>query len=254
MTFTDPSPDEVAIGKYYISDKYISHTGGKKTLIDRVYTIARSVALGNKRRLIQKISNGKSILDYGCGTGEFLREMQENNWQVDGVEPSDIANAKAQENTKGKICKNLSELDKRKFDVITLWHVLEHLHDLNGSIKNLHDLLNDSGTIFIAVPNLQSYDATHYQSFWAGYDVPRHLWHFNKDNMNQLLSKNGLKLINTLPMKMDSFYVSLLSEGYKNPNQSEIINLLKATIRGFRSNLKGRKNMNYSSLIYIAKK
>lgn len=254
FTFTDPKPDELVIGKYYLSDKYISHTGGSKSLIDSIYVFARSIALKQKRKILEKNANGKFILDFGCGTGAFLNEMQTHGWKSVGVEPSAHANEKAQQITKSKIYKSITELEESNLDAITLWHVLEHLHDLNGTLKKFHGLLKESGTIFIAVPNLKSHDAKFYKSFWAAYDVPRHLWHFSQDNMKMLLSNHGFKLVDILPMKMDSFYVSLLSESYQNPNQSKPINLLKALIRGLISNLKARKNKNYSSLIYIAKR
>lgn len=254
FVLTDPKPDEQTIEKYYQSDKYISHTGGKKNLFDAVYVLARKIALGNKRRSIAKYSNGKTILDFGCGTGEFLREMKSHYWQVAGVEPVKLANDKASTATRSKIYQSLTEVNETSFDVITLWHVLEHLHDVNGSLQKFHSLLSESGTIFVAVPNFQSHDAQHYKSVWAAYDVPRHLWHFNKNNMKQILEKNGFKLVDILPMKMDSFYVSILSEAYKNPSQPKLVGLVNAVIRGALSNLKAKKEMNYSSLIYIAKK
>lgn len=254
FTFTDPKPDEQSIEKYYQSDKYISHTGGQKNLFDLAYLYARKIALGNKRRIIEQHSGGKTILDFGCGTGEFLKEMKSSGWMIAGVEPSSNANEKASQATNGKIYKSLNEIQESNFDAITLWHVLEHLHDLNGSLREFYALLKKSGTIFIAVPNLRSYDAQFYDSYWAGYDVPRHLWHFNQDNMKKLLENIGFKLIEILPMKMDSYYVSLLSESYKNPRQLKIINLVKAFARGLVSNLKAKNTTNYSSLIYIAKR
>jgi len=254
FVLTDPKPDEQEIQKYYQSDKYISHTGGKKNLFDIAYKLARKIALGGKRRSIEKYSNGKTILDFGCGTGAFLQEMKNHYWQVAGVEPNKLANDKASETTDSRIYRSLTEVNEKAFDVITLWHVLEHLHDLNESLQKFNSLLSESGTIFVAVPNFESDDARHYKSFWAAYDVPRHLWHFNKANMKQLLEKNGFNLVDTLPMKMDSFYVSILSEGYKRPHQSKIAGLFKALVRGTLSNIKAKTKMNYSSLIYIAKK
>jgi 2-polyprenyl-3-methyl-5-hydroxy-6-metoxy-1,4-benzoquinol methylase len=254
FTFTDPKPDEEAIGKYYLSDKYISHTDGQKTFIDSIYVIARSIALKSKRKILENNTEGKSILDFGCGTGAFLNEMKTHGWQTVGVEPSASANEKARELTKAQIYRSIAEIKESNLDAITLWHVLEHLHDPNATLQKFRKLLKESGTIFIAVPNLKSHDAEFYKSFWAAYDVPRHLWHFSQDNMKSLLEKNGFKLVDTLPMKMDSFYVSLLSESYQNPYQSKAINLLKALVRGFVSNIKARKNKNYSSLIYIAQR
>ena len=254
FTFTDPKPDEQSIAKYYLSNKYISHSGGQKNIFDLTYRLARKVALSSKRAIIEQHSDGKTILDFGCGTGEFLKELKSKGWMIAGVEPSQNANEKASQLTNKKIYKSLTEIQESNFDAITLWHVLEHLHDLNGSLRKFHALLKESGTIFIAVPNLESNDAQFYNSFWAGYDVPRHLWHFNQENMKKLLENIGFKLMEVLPMRMDSYYVSLLSESYKNPLQLKVINLVKAFGHGLLSNFKAKKTTNYSSLIYIAKR
>lgn len=254
FVLTDPKPSEQEIERYYQSDKYISHTGGGKGLFDFAYLFARKIALRSKRKTIEKYAIGKTILDFGCGTGQFLKEMKNHSWQIAGVEPVKTPNEKASATTGTKIYHSLSDIKETSFDVITLWHVLEHLHDLTGSLKKFHSLLSGSGTIFVAVPNFQSHDAIYYKSFWAAYDAPRHLWHFNKTNMKQILENNGFRLIDTLPMKMDSFYVSILSEGYMNPTQSKFMGLAKATAQGILSNIKARQGMNYSSLIYIAKK
>lgn len=250
---TSPQPSEESIGKYYLSDKYISHTGGGKNLFDIIYLYARRVALKWKRRIVEKSSIEKTILDFGCGTGEFLEEMKTHGWATAGVEPSSIASASAKKKS-ARIYQSLAEIHQQAFDAITLWHVLEHVHDLNGTLKKLRELLKKNGTIFIAVPNYESADAQSYQSHWAAYDVPRHLWHFSKNNMKQLLESNGFRLVEILPMKMDSFYVSLLSETYRYPKHSNFVNLIKAFFMGLSSNRKAKKQTNFSSLIYIAKK
>jgi 2-polyprenyl-3-methyl-5-hydroxy-6-metoxy-1,4-benzoquinol methylase len=254
FTFTSPRPDESSLSEYYLSDKYISHTGSNKTLIDKIYLQARKITLGWKRKLVRKYSIENKILDVGCGTGEFLHEMKSYGWEVSGVEPSTNARESAEKKIGIKILKSLNDVSGNNFSAITLWHVLEHLPDPNRALQTLHKLITKNGTIFIAVPNLQSYDATYYQSFWAAYDVPRHLWHFDKKNMKILLQKNGFKLMKILPMRLDSFYVSLLSESYKNPKRSKLLSLFTAFIVGLKSNLNGKKTFDYSSLIYVAKR
>lgn len=254
FAFTEPKPDEGSIGKYYLSENYISHTGGNKNLFDKVYLALRNFTLKWKRKVVLRNSTGKLLLDIGCGTGEFIKEMKANGWDTTGVEPSALARTAAEKKTGINIKESYFELEDNIYDVITLWHVLEHLYDLADALKKFHNLLKKSGTIFIAVPNFQSYDALHYNSYWAGYDVPRHPWHFRKDNMKMLLEKNGFRIVKILPMHLDSFYVSLLSESYKNPNQWKFINLIKATAIGLKSNFKARNSLNYSSLIYIAKR
>jgi len=254
FVFTNPRPNDESLATYYISDKYISHTGDNKTFINKIYLQARKITLRRKRKLVRKYSLENKILDVGCGTGEFLNEMKSHGWRIFGVEPSPSARESAEKKTETKICKSLNDVSENNFNAITLWHVLEHLPDLNLALQTLHQLINETGTIFIAVPNLQSYDASYYGSFWAAYDVPRHLWHFDKNNMKILLEKNGLKLIKTLPMHLDSFYVALLSESYKNPKRLKLLQLLKAFIIGLKSNLNARRTMEYSSLIYVVKR
>ena len=180
--------------------------------------------------------------------------MKSHGWSISGVEPSPNARESSKKKTGVEIFKSLSEVPENNFNAITLWHVLEHLPDPNQALRAVYNLLNQSGTIFIAVPNLQSYDASHYQSFWAGYDVPRHLWHFDKKNMEILLKKNGLQIVKVLPMRLDSYYVSLLSESYKDPKQLKLLHLFSAFIIGLKSNLKARKTYAYSSLIYVVKR
>jgi 2-polyprenyl-3-methyl-5-hydroxy-6-metoxy-1,4-benzoquinol methylase len=195
----------------------------------------------------------KKILDYGCGTGEFLKKCHDNHWKVYGVEPSGSARKQASLLTNTAITEKIQELAEKDFNVITLWHVLEHVSDPNRIITEIKQKLAQDGTIFIAVPNYKSWDGSHYKQFWAGYDVPRHLWHFSQQTMKTLIEKNDLKLQRVIPMKLDSFYVSMLSEKYKN-NTSAITGILKAITNGIRSNWRARRNQEYSSLLYVIKK
>ncbi len=254
FTLTNPRPGINSIGKYYQSEKYISHTGGSKSLFDKVYVFARTITLIWKLKLINKYKPASTILDYGCGTGEFLHHLKSHGWIATGVEPSESARQKATSLLKTLVFESIDKIKGKEFDVISLWHVLEHIHDLNEKLSSIKSLLKEDGIIFIAVPNHESPDAQKYGAYWAGYDVPRHLWHFSKGSMKKLFDKNKLELINIHPMKLDAYYVSLLSEGYKHPNQNKILNALKAIVSGLRSNLAAAKNQNHSSLIYIAKK
>jgi 2-polyprenyl-3-methyl-5-hydroxy-6-metoxy-1,4-benzoquinol methylase len=254
FTITNPRPDINSIGKYYQSEKYISHTGGSKSLFDKVYVLARTITLRWKLKLINKHKSTGSILDYGCGTGEFLHHLKSNSWAINGVEPSEGARNKATDLLQKPISSSIEKIEGNQFDVITLWHVLEHIHDLNEKLSSIKSLLKQDGIIFIAVPNHESPDAQKYGAYWAGYDVPRHLWHFSKDSMKKLLDKTGLELVSIHPMKLDAYYVSLLSEGYEHQNQNKIVSAIKSLWSGLSSNLTASKNQNYSSLIYIAKK
>ena len=163
-----------------------------------------------------------------------------------------IAREKAAQLTNLTIVESLDKIRDTKFNVITLWHVLEHVENLNEKLLELKSYLAENGIIFIAVPNHESHDAKIYNSYWAGYDVPRHLWHFSQASMNMFLTSHGLKVINTIPMKQDSFYVSLLSQKYRHPKGNTLINAVRAFGTGLKSNLVARRNRNYSSLVYIA--
>jgi 2-polyprenyl-3-methyl-5-hydroxy-6-metoxy-1,4-benzoquinol methylase len=251
---TSPRPLDDNLGEYYISDNYVSHTNTSKSLIDVIYRISRRFTLRWKLNLVRRrVTNSKnfSLLDYGCGTGDFLKTCKDEGAAISGFEPSDIARSIAVNKIGNVIASDAAQL-KPGFDTITLWHVLEHVPDLNNILQKLASLLNKHGIIFIAVPNHESPDAQKYANHWAGYDVPRHLWHFSKNNMKLLLRKNKLELIDIVPMKLDAFYVSILSEKYKN-QKSSITSLVTGILAGLASNLKAGKN-NHSSLIYIARK
>lgn len=249
MLITHPQPSLDNLGKYYESEDYISHTDNKRSLFEKLYHFIKSIALKNKLDLINSLQLNKGrILDIGAGTGEFLNVAKNDGWQTIGVEPSKKAKAIAQ--SKGvSFVEKTSELESQSFDVISMWHVLEHVPDLDAQIKELKRLLKPSGTLLIAVPNFKSFDAKHYGKFWAAYDVPIHFWHFSKTAIKLLFEKEAMKLEKVLPMKFDSFYVSLLSEKYKTGK----MNFIKAFFIGLQSNWKAKQNFEYSSHIYIIK-
>ncbi|MDH0659704.1 class I SAM-dependent methyltransferase [Empedobacter sp. GD03865] len=249
VLYTLPQPIE-NLGKYYESKNYISHTDGKKSIFERFYQMAKSINLNNKLELINKVGNGKKILDYGCGVGDFLEHLQKNGYDVLGMEPNDSARRIAQSKVGiEKVTSTELEQNTEKYDIITLWHVLEHIPNLNEIIGELKNHLTDNGVLIIAVPNHQSYDAKYYGKYWAAYDVPRHLWHFSDKSMSNLLSNFGMKIDKISPMKLDAFYVSLLSEKYKG-NKFGYFNAIKVALK---SNYLAKNNGQYSSLIYIIK-
>ena len=249
MLITHPQPSLENLGKYYESEDYISHTDNKRSLFEKLYHFIKSIALKNKLNLINSLQPQKGrILDVGAGTGDFLSVAKNNGWQTIGVEPSE----KAKEIAKNKgvsFVAATSELENHSFDVISMWHVLEHVPDLDKQIKELKRLLKPTGTLIIAVPNFKSFDAQHYGKFWAAYDVPIHFWHFSKTAIKKLFEKETMQLEKILPMKFDSFYVSLLSEKYKSGK----MNFVKAFFIGLQSNVKASQNFEYSSHIYILK-
>lgn len=250
MLITSPQPSPENLGKYYESSDYISHTDSKKSIFEKIYHLVKGIALKNKLNLINSCSFTKGyLLDIGAGTGDFLLTAKQKGWKTIGVEP----NKKAKEIAIGKgiqFSDSTQELESNSFDVITMWHVLEHVPNLDIQIKELKRLVKPNGTIIIAVPNFKSYDAKYYGKFWAAYDVPIHFWHFSKTAIQLLFEKENVKLEKVLPMKFDSFYVSLLSEKYKNGK----MNYIKAIWIGLVSNWKAKQTSEYSSHIYVLNK
>ncbi|NRB83864.1 MAG: class I SAM-dependent methyltransferase [Winogradskyella sp.] len=252
MLETYPQPEEKRLSEYYKSEDYISHTDTKRNLLERLYHLVRRVSLKRKLKLINTFnSEEKLLLDIGCGTGDFLQVAQQDGWSVTGIEPDDSARQIANSKTDNSVfnISYLDELAENSFDVITLWHVLEHLPNLETHIQRFKHLLKPNGTLIIAVPNFKSYDAQLYKNYWAAYDVPRHLWHFSKLSIQRLFKNVRLELVKTLPMKFDAYYVCLLSEKYK----SGWMNPFKAFWFGYLSNRKAQTSKQYSSHIYVLK-
>jgi len=243
---TNPQPQPAEIGRYYQSEEYVSHTDTKKGFINSVYHIARNWTLKKKLNLIQQYHKSGTLLDIGCGTGYFAAYMKENRYDVSAMEPDTEASKKASEKLNKIPFKSLEEVEGT-YKIITMWHVLEHVHDINATFSKLSSLLEKDGVLIIAVPNPESPDAKHYKNYWAAYDVPRHLYHFKKSVIKQAANKFDLELTTIKQMKLDSYYISMLSEKYKKGS------LLTAAWNGFLSNVKSGKD-NSSSLIYIIQK
>lgn len=249
FVFTNPRPDIGEISMYYESDEYLSHNSDKQSFISLVYNQVRSINIKRKLKLVKQCSKPYgSLLDYGCGVGEFLKSAIRSGWNGQGIEPSDNARAIAIKSglTIGQP-NELAKIQDNIIDTITLWHVIEHIHNLNDVLVDLKRVLKENGTFVVAVPNFNSWDAYKYQSKWAAYDVPRHLYHFSSDTVKMLFSNIGMRIVSIHPMKFDSYYVSLLSEGKSKKRY------IHALINGYVSNRKARKSNNYSSLIYVIK-
>ena len=250
--FTQDVPSAASIGPYYKSENYISHSNTSKGLINSLYQWVRKRTLKQKRKLVQRVTGIKSgaILDLGSGTGAFAGEMKNNHWQVTALEPDEDARKVAAASF-GINLQDTSEfynLAAKQYDAITMWHVLEHVHDLQGYMARLKIILKEKGRLVIAVPNYTSGDAAVYGEHWAAYDVPRHLYHFSPASMKGLVEKHGMKLLGYEPMWYDSFYVSLLSSKYKNG----ATRLAGAFINGLRSNISAMGDVKRcSSVIYI---
>lgn len=253
--FTNPIPTEDKIGAYYKSEDYISHSGTKKGVVNWLYHQVRNYTLKQKFKLVSKHAKNNSLLDIGCGTGDFLGFVHNKGWNVKGLEPDPDAKAIG-EKKYGISIDSTSELHnvpQNSYDAISMWHVLEHVYELNKDVAKIKDILKPDGTLFVAVPNCSSADAEKYGKFWAAYDLPIHLYHFRPDNIKQLFAKYDMEVTEILPMKFDSFYVSLLSEKYKSGNKGFSIGaLFKGFFSGLSSNMKAKGN-KYSSQIYVIK-
>jgi 2-polyprenyl-3-methyl-5-hydroxy-6-metoxy-1,4-benzoquinol methylase len=257
LIFTNPRPDKNSISGYYESEDYISHTNSSKGIFNKSYQLARKYSIHSKYSLVKQFSGtGSSLLDIGCGTGEFLGYCKENGFKCIGIEPSPAARKLAKDNHDLAVfdLSELAAIESATFDVITMWHVLEHVHDLKPTVQTVKRLLNPGGHYFVAVPNPESFDANHYGAFWAAYDVPRHLFHFAPDTMKKIMAAAGLQFVSSKPMKMDAYYVSLLSEKYSSGKGLGLMSALKSFNNGLLSNLKAGSAEKYSSVIYIFKK
>lgn len=245
MLVTHPQPKE--LDKYYQGQDYISHTDGNKGLLGKGYQLIKRYTIRQKLRLLKSyLSPGATILDVGAGTGSFVMAAREMGWDADGLEPN--GNARTVSMEKGvELMSSFSELNRNSYSLITLWHVLEHLPDLESQINQICTLLEDNGTLVLALPNFNSWDARYYKEFWAAFDVPRHLWHFSRESISSIFAPRGLHIVASKPLIFDSFYISLLSEKYK----SGWSNPFKAFISGLYSNISAWNTKEYSSMIYI---
>ena len=248
--YTSPVPAEDRIGEYYESEEYISHSDSKKGIMNKVYHVVRNRAIKKKEKLIASFGSGKHLMDIGCGTGDFLKYCQEKGWDCSGLEPDQGARSIcAEKGVKVYNIDRLHEVRKESLSVITMWHVLEHVYHLKRDFEKICSSLTNNGRLIIAVPNCSSYDAQKYGKYWAAYDLPIHLYHFRPADMKRLAIAHDMVVEQIIPMKYDSFYVSMLSEKYKGGN------LINAFFNGWRSNLKAnRKSNTYSSQIYVLAK
>ncbi len=249
LIFTNPRPSLDSLGKYYAHVDYISHSNSTRGLLHMAYKLVRQVTLRRKRLLIEKYVPTGHLLDFGCGTGHFLQHCQKNQWLIHGVEIDDQTRARAQSRLGITLDADLS-LRKDKYDAITAWHVIEHVYDLKGTLKTLRKRLKKDGYLFVALPNPSSQDALHYKSHWAGYDVPRHLYHFTPESFIRLIKKHRFLHVDTLPMTFDAYYLSFLSERYRAGKNRYLAGFRAAQQSNRSADITGE----FSGLIYILTK
>jgi len=254
FVFTQNVPEESEAGRYYQSADYISHSDTNEGLINKAYHLVRKIMLSKKLKLIRSLSGSKEILDIGCGTGYFLNHMRENGYETLGVEADENTRKYGAEKFKLNILSPAAFKTgaiKSKFGFVTLWHVLEHLYDPKLYLSIIRDVLKKDGYLIIALPNKDSFDGRHYGKYWAGYDVPRHLWHFTPETFKPFAENAGFDIVKMNRLPFDSFYVSMLSEKYKKSN----LGLLKGAWIGLISFLKSWMNAKHtSSVIYVLQK
>ena len=247
---TTPTPNLESLKKYYHTEQYTSYTSSPKTLVERAYVFVRKIRMRKKIKKILKMLNGKgSLLDYGCGTGDFLLKAKDAGLIVAGIEPHQKARETATLKTNAKVfsSKESAETNPNKYDIITLWHSLEHVLDLDQTIIFLKKKLNPEGKIVVAVPNHNSFDAKHYKDKWAAYDTPRHIWHFDQASIERLFNSRGLVLIEKKISFWDAFYVSILSEKNKKSKAA----FLKGLIIGRLSVLLSLFTGESSAITYV---
>jgi len=253
FNFTQHVPEKDVISRYYEADDYISHSDTKKGLVNKIYHAVRKIMLLKKINILKKFHTIGTLLDVGCGTGYFAHEMSLRGWNVFGVEPSTAAAGLAGSQFGLDVKDSLfaPDFQEKQFDLITLWHVLEHFDELDDALSTIATLLKDAGTVAIALPNVISYDAEKYNAYWAAYDVPRHNWHFSPETFEKLIARHGFCVRKIYPMPFDAFYIAMLSEKYKGAS----IHQLRGILTGIKSFFVCLKNKNKSSsLIYIIKK
>lgn len=252
LLFTEPRPKPEEIGKYYESDEYYSHQENKEGFIPKLYEKIKSINLKNKYKMATEGMEVGKALDIGCGVGDYIHTLEKNGWECLGVEPSEEAKAIAKKRIKATIFSSEEQenLPDNSFDLITMWHVLEHVDNLKWQVKQIERLVKHKGRIVIALPNYKSYDGQYYEEKWAAYDVPRHLNHFNKETLVNIFTTNNLTYIRTDKLIWDAYYISYISETYKENN----IPLIRGALQGLKSNLKARKSGEWSSLVYLFEK
>jgi SAM-dependent methyltransferase len=253
--FTQDHPDENEISGYYESPDYISHSDTSEGIVNKIYHIIRQLMLQRKKSLVEKLTGMKngSLLDIGSGTGHFASAMQNAGWTVTGIEINEKARSFASSAFNLRVIAPdlISGLKAESFDCATLWHVLEHFNDPHKYISDILALLKPGGICLVALPNCSSFDAKHYRSFWAAFDVPRHLWHFDPRSFNRFAQNSGLNAEGRRILPFDVFYISALSEKYKGSALPFITGITKAIWFSF---LTFFNRTGSSSVIYILRK
>lgn len=206
----NPRPNSDEISNFYNHTDYDPHKKRNLSFYDIIYKLVQKIALKIKFSRIIKFKKKGELLDIGGGQGEFAIYMQNKGFS--STLQDNFSNYKG-------ILKFYSNIDKLKnklFDVISMWHVLEHIHDLEKLFISINTILKKNGILVIAVPNHDAIERISFHEKWAPYDAPRHLYHFNLFTLEKLLNKNGFEILKKYSMIQDSFYNILLSINKKS--------------------------------------
>ena len=254
LLYLNPRPDEASIAAYYAAaeyDPFISSTE-RSGFFDKAYRNARRLSVRRKAaRVVHDLARGAKTLDVGCATGEFMLELRRRGFLPSGVEPDAGAAKFAVERNRLTVWTGTIEdvpSSAGPFELITFWHVLEHVHRLKRTLAVAHALLSSDGRLAIAVPNPQSKDARAYGAKWVAWDTPRHLYHFEPPVMLKLLEDAGFSAKRAGAVAFDAFYHCLLSE------PKLLSGYLRGGLRGFDSYLRGLAGADGSSELYLAYK
>lgn len=199
LFYQNPRPTPEEMMSHYPSnyEPFDLHPDDERS--SRLERIAVNYGLSKRRGLILRYRKSGRILDVGCATGLFLHVMNmDANWDAHGVEPNNYAATIAQERYGLNVHHGTLEQAQypaRSFDVVTLWDVLEHVHDPAATLDEIHRILKSDGLLILRVPNGISRDAGLFKETWAGWDPPRHLYVFTPDTLTKLLAKQGYAIL-----------------------------------------------------------
>ena len=255
MVYTSNPPKECDTSKYDKLDLKLKLGDSPAGLIHKLYYYIRLRMLSRKAHIVESQSyrTGGSLLNYGAKTGYFSHKMERRGWKVTSIEKYHEERLFSLEMFHHRMF-DVPEMDRlhpETFDVITLWHVFEHCYDPNGLLDKFYKLLRPTGILIMACPNIRSTDAMHYGPYWAAYDVPRHLWHFNTTSLSELAHKHGFTLMHRERMPFDCFYISILSEKHKRHKMA----FLRGILYGFHCWLVSLAHPDSSSsMVYVFRK
>ena len=246
ISFTYPVVADAEIDKYYNTTDYLSHSSNK-TLMSFFFDFFSKIMVKKKTSFMLQLGVVNTYLDYGCGVGKLINSMNKKGVASYGYDTSSLA-VSVCKNKSLSASSNLEDLPNQ-YDLISFWHSLEHVSDYVNVLNKTKQMLSKNGTVIVALPNYDSFDSKFYSKFWAAYDTPRHRVHFTKKGFIKAANKLGFEVVKTKPLFLDSFYISMMSEKYKQ----SLFYFLKGFFIGTLSNLCFFFTKQASSHVYVLK-